>query len=196
MKWIRTFEEMIWDEPSFKKVEYDDFSDSPFPKDLSLDEKDMVMIDNLSKELDFIYSKAPNKRLLITCYSEKFGNQIMIWKNNADDEMYFFSESGQTYEVDGRDSLEHLIRESLKKSPAAPHIKFTVQELSLLKKLSREFGCDFKVPNKVSMFSKRFNSRFIIWKVSDNLYRLGFSQRVYSFQNLMELIKKIREFME
>jgi len=195
MKWIRTFEEMGWDEPSFKKLDYDDFNDSPLPKDLSLDEKDMVMIDNLSKELDFIYSKATNKRLLITCYSKKFGNQIMIWKNNADDEMYFFSESGQTYEVDGRDSLEHLIRESLKKNPAAPHIKFTVQELSLLKKLSRQLGCDFKVPGKVNMFSKRFNSRFIIWKVSDNLYRLGFSQRVYSFQNLMELKKKIEEFI-
>lgn len=196
MKWIRTFEEMGWDEPSFKKLDYDDFNDSPLPKDLSLDEKDMVMIDNLSKELDFIYTKAPNKRLLITYYSEKFGNQIMIWKNNADDEMYLFGESGQSYEVDGRDSLEHLIRTSLEKSPAAPHIKFTIQELSLLKKLSRQLGCDFKVPGKVNMFSKRFNSRFIIWKVSDNLYRMGFSQRVYSFQNIMELIKKIREFME
>ena len=36
MKWIRAFEEMEWDEPSFKKVDYDDFNDSPFPKDLSL----------------------------------------------------------------------------------------------------------------------------------------------------------------
>jgi len=194
MKWIRTFEEMIWDEPSYKKLDndFDVFDDSPLPKDLSLDEKDMVMINNLSKELDFVYSKM-GQRILITCFTDSYGKQMLVSKNNSDDEMYFLYDFSETYEVDGRDSLEHLIRKLL--PSAAPHIKFTVQELNLLKKLSIQLGADFKVPNKVSIFSKKFNSRLIIWKVSDNLYRMGFSQRVSSFQNIDELIKEIKELI-
>jgi len=198
MKWIKFFEEMLWDEPSYKKIENDDddfTGDLNFREDLPLDENDMMMIDNLSKEFDFVYSKVSGKKIMITCYTDKFGNQMFIWKNDQDDEMYLFSEGGQIYEVDGRDSLEYLIRKSFEQSPPAQHIKFTVQELGLLKKLSRQLGADFKVPNKVNIFSKKFNSRLIIWKVRDDLYRMGFSQRVYSFQNMMELIKKIKELI-
>jgi hypothetical protein len=194
MKWIKLFEELEWDEPSYKKMD-NDFHDSPLPKDLSLEQKDLEMIDRLSKELDFIYSKT-DKKILITCYSDKFGKQLLVSKDNEDEEMYSLYDFQNNYEVDGRNSLEHLIRKLFEQSPPAQHIKFTVQELSLLKKLARQLGTDFKVPNKVSIFSKRFNSRFIIWKVRDDLYRMGFSQRVYSFQNIMELIKKIREILE
>jgi len=192
MKRIKLFEEWEWDEPSYKKQ--DSAEDAPIKKILNLEEDDMELIDRLSKELDFIYSKR-GKQILITCYSDVYGKQIMITKENEDDELYVLYDFIDSYEVDGRDSLEHLIRKTLEENPAAKHIKFSIPELKQLKELSRQLGADFQVPNKVSIFSKRFNFRLVIWKVSDNLYRMGYNQRVYSFQNLVELLDRIKEIL-
>jgi len=194
MKRIKKFEEMGWNDPSYKKLDDDDYDNKPLPEQLSLDKKDLEMIDGLSKELDFIYTKKGNQ-ILIDFYSDTFGKQIIVTKPNEDDEMYNLYDFSDNYEVDGRDSLEYLIRKSLEKTPSAQHIKFTVQELSLLKKLSRQSGADFKVPSKVIIFSKRFNTKLVIWKVRNDLYRMGYMQRVLSFQNISELIKKIKELI-
>jgi len=192
MKRIKLFEEMEWDEPSYKKQNWDEIG--PVKKTLNLEVTDMELIDRLSKELDFIYSKR-GKQILITSYSDNYGKQLLITKENEDQEMYTLYDFVDSYEVDGKDSLEHLIKKSLENYPAAEHIKFSVQELSLLKKLSRECGADFKVPNKVSIFSKAFNTRLVIWKVSEDLYRMGYSQRVSSFQNIEELINQIKDLI-
>ena len=118
MKRIKKFEEMGWNDPSYKRLDDNDYDNRPFPKHLSLEEKDLQMIDDLSKELDFIYTKK-DKQILISCYSDNFGKQILITKDNEDDEMYNLYDFVDNYEVDGRDSLEHLIRKSLEKTPAA-----------------------------------------------------------------------------
>ena len=192
MKHIKTFEELGFNDPSFKKI--DTFGDGQFPKNLSLDESDMIAIDKLSKELDFIYSKM-DKKILITCYTENFGKQILIWKNNPDDEMYLLSDFSEDYEVDGIDSLVHLIEKSLEKFPAAKHIQFTIPELKELKDLSVNLRAEFKKFNKVSIFSKRMNTRLVIWKVGDNSYSLGFSQQVYNVSSFEELKQKISEYI-
>ncbi len=190
MKRIKLFEEWEWDEPSYKKQDFAE--NTPIKKTLSLEEDDMKLIDRLSKELDFIYSKR-GKQILITCYSDVYGKQIMITKENEDEELYVLYDFVESYDVDGRDSLEHLIRKTLEGNPAAKHIKFSIPELKQLKEISRELGADFQVPNKVSIFSKRWNNRLVIWKVSENVYCLGRSQRVERFESMDDLLNEIRE---
>ena len=55
---------MGWNDPSYKKLDDDDYDNKPLPEQLSLDKKDLEMIDGLSKELDFIYTKKGNQILI------------------------------------------------------------------------------------------------------------------------------------